>query len=109
MKYKYFIKKKKDVTKVNALGEPLEYQTSYVICRTFVWVWRWLAELMPSWFIQYLRVADIEEARARMSNYESVEINWVSWMPSERFRYMYQAEGFLRRMKNTPDKFYTNI
>ena len=107
MKYKYFIKEKKVLTKVNALGEPLEYQTSYVICRTFVW--RWLAELMPSCFTQYLWVADVKAARARMSDYGSVEIDWVHWMPSERFRYSNHAEDFLRRMKNTPDKFYTNI
>lgn len=107
MKYKYFIKERKDLAKVNALGEPLEYDITYVICRTFVW--RWLAELIPSWFIWYLWVANVKEAKARLRDYGSIEVDWVHWMPGERFRYKHHAEDFLRRMKSTPDKFYINI
>lgn len=115
MKYNYFIKEYKYITKVNALGEPLEYNTSYVICRTLVWVW--LAKLIPSllgpMLIQYLWIADdIKEAIAKMNNSESVEIDWVSWVPSSerfRFRYLDQAEDFLKRIKSFPNQFYINV
>ena len=113
MKYNYFIKEYKYVTKVNALGDPLEYNTSYVICRTLVWVW--LAKLIPSilgpMLIQYLWIADIKEAITKMNNSESVEIDWISWIPSEqtRFKYVDQAEDFLKRIKGFPNQFYINV
>jgi len=108
MKYNYFIKEYKYITKVNALGEPLEYNTSYIICRTFVWIW--LAKLIPI-FIQCLWIADIKKAIKLMNNSERVEIEWVSWIPSEPFRFKYidQAEDFLKRIKSFPNQFYIKI
>ena len=108
MKYNYFIKEYKYITKVNALGEPLEYNTSYVICRTFVWIW--LAKLIPA-FIQCLWIDNIKKAIKLMNNSESVEIDWVSWIPSEPFRFKYidQAEDFLKRIKSFPNQFYIKI
>lgn len=103
MKHKYFIKEIKVLKKVNALGEPLEYQTSYVICRTSGWFW------LPSLFTEYLWVASVSEAIGKMHDSERVEVDWVHWVPGERFRYKEQAEYFLRKMKHFPNDFYINV
>lgn len=102
MKHKYFIKEIKVLNKVNAFGEPLEYKTSYVICRTSGWFW------LPL-FTEYLWVASISEAIGKMHDSERVEVDWVHWVPGERFRYKEQAEYFLRKMKHFPNEFYINV
>lgn len=107
MKYKYFIKEKKVLIKVNALGEPLEYETTYSICRTHVWLW--LAELIPSLFAQYLWLANTKEAMRQLRNQEDIEICWVNWEPTEQFRYIDYAEDFLRQMQSSPNRFYITL
>lgn len=108
MKYNYFIKECKYVRKINILGDPLEYDTTYVICRTFVWIW--LAKLIPSLFIQYLWITNIKQAIEKLNNSESIEVLWIHCMPSlERFKYIDDAEKFLKQMKSFPNQFYTKI
>lgn len=110
MKYKYFIKELKVLKKVNALSEPIEYETTYVICRTPAWIW--LAKLIPSMFVEYLWVANTKRAIEMMNNSESVEIDWITSSPyiiGDRFKYIDEAEEFLKRMKTFPNQFYTKI
>ena len=110
MKYKYFIKEIKVLKKVNALDEPIEYETTYTICRTHVWIW--LAKLIPSMFAEYIWVANPKNAIESLNNSENVEIDWFSSSPyliSNRFKYIDEAEEFLKRMKTFPNQFYTKI
>lgn len=110
MKYKYFIRERKVLKKVNALDEPIEYKTTYTICRTHVWIW--LAKLIPSMFVEYMWVADAKRAMEMLDNSENVEIDWFtssSYLIEDRFKYIDEAENFLKLMKTFPNRFYTKI
>ena len=50
----FFIKEFKEPKRWNALGEVIEYESTYAICRTSMWFW--LAKLFPENNIEFLYI-----------------------------------------------------
>lgn len=98
----FFIKEFKEPIRWNALGEAIEYEATYSICRTSIWLW--LAKIFPENNIEFLRI-DGNDGVGKTS------VEW--WLyesphrhtPKTLFKDKESAENLLEDIETNPDKY----
>lgn len=97
----FFIKEFKEPKRWNALGEVIEYESEYAICRTEVWIW--FAKLFPAYNIEFLYIDG-------NGNDGKTLVEWWRYEPHMHtpktfFKDKEAAENLLEDMQANPDKY----
>lgn len=97
----FFIKEFKEPKRWNALGEVIEYESTYSICRTSIWLW--FAKLFPENNVDFLYL-DGDGGDGK------ILIEWWrcephTHTPKTRFKDKESAENLLEDIQANPDKY----
>ena len=96
----FFIKEFKEPKRWNALGEVIEYESTYAICRTSIWFW--FAKLFPENNIEFLYIdgnGDGGKTLVEWWLYEHMHT------PKTLFKDKEAAENLLEDIQANPDKY----
>ena len=102
----FFIKEYKRPTKWNALDEVIEYEATYAICRTSIWLW--FAKLFPKNNIEFLYVKYWEfynDSSKVLVEWHLLTIDEIT--PKTIFKDKESAEETLKDIQTNPDKYFS--
>lgn len=97
----FFIKEFKEPKRWNALGEVIEYESEYAICRTEVWIW--FAKLFPAYNIEFLYIDGNGNDGKTLVEWRRYEPHMHT--PKTLFKDKEAVEIILEDMQANPDKY----
>lgn len=99
----FFIKEFKQPKRWNALGEVIEYESTYSICRTSIWLW--FAKLFPENNVEFLYIDSYGHGGKILVEWWKYESHLHT--PKTLLKDKESAENLLKDIQENPDKYFS--